>query len=130
MRHPTTSRFGRLNPEKIKRITVLLLVIGFGGALAIYLTAQPVTVDPLLGNPLTTKKYLHELRIIGGKGNVLTAEFLDWFEDLWRGRALAGTVAVLTVLVTLAFRFVALRPDLYASAPVQSKAPPPAIFPR
>lgn len=99
-------------------------MIGFGSALVIYLTAQPVTVDPLLGDPLASKKYIRELRVIGGKGNVLAAEFTAWFTSLWYGPTLAGTVAVLTVIVTLAFRFVALRPDLYASAPFQEKGPP------
>ena len=106
-----------MNPRRIKIITVLLLAIGFGSALVIYVTAKPVTVDPLLGNPLSSKKYLHDMRVIGGKGNVFSAEFIDWFGSLWEGPALAGTVAFLTVGVTLAFRFVALRPDLYATRP-------------
>lgn len=106
-----------MNPGKINKITALLLLIGFGGALVIYLTAPPVTVDPLLGNPLSSRKYVHELRVLGGKGNVFAAQFIDWFTGLWHGQRLAGTVAVLTVIVTLAFRFVAARPDLYGSTP-------------
>lgn len=117
--------FLRLKSAKINKITILLLVLGFGSALVIYLTAQPVIVDPLLGDPLATKKFVHELRVIGGKGNVLTAEFIDWFVGLWRGQNLAGTVAFLTAAVTLAFRFVAARPDLYASAPIPNQKPPP-----
>lgn len=103
----------------------MLLVIGFGSALAIYATARPVTLDPLLGDPLTNKKYVHELRVIGGKGNVMAAEFIDGFAGLWRGPSLAGTVAVLTVAATLAFRFVAARPDLYAPASPPHPHPPP-----
>ena len=117
------SKFRRLTAGKINRITVLLLLIGFGSALVIYLTARPVTLDPLLGDPLTNKKFVHELRVIGGKGNVMAAQFIDWFAGLWQGENLAGTVAVLTVAVTLAFRFVAARPDLYASAPAHNKRP-------
>jgi hypothetical protein len=119
-----TSKFRRLTAGKINRITVLLLLIGFGSALVIYLTARPVTLDPLLGDPLTNKKFVHELRVIGGKSNVMAAQFIDWFAGLWQGENLAGTVAVLTVAVTLAFRFVAARPDLYASAPAHNKRPP------
>lgn len=97
--------------QKINRITLLLLVLGLGSALVIYLTAAPVVVDPLLGDPLANKKYLREMRVIGGQGNVLAAEFNDWFAGLWHGRELAGTVAVLTVAATLTFRFVATHPD-------------------
>ena len=121
-RDRSSRRLEQLNPRKINRITVLLLAVGFGGALVIYLTMKPVTLDPLLGDPLTTKKFVHEMRVIGGKGNVLTAEFIDWFANRWRGRNLAGTVAVLTVAATLAFRFVAARPEIYA--PVEDQAPP------
>ena len=110
--------------QKTNRITGVLLLLGLGSALVIYLTAAPVVVDPLLGEPLSNKKYLRELRVIGGQGNVLAAEFDDWFGGLWRGRELAGTVAVLTVGLTLAFRFVATHPD---SAPAASdeNIPPP-----
>jgi multisubunit Na+/H+ antiporter MnhB subunit len=101
---------GRMAPQKIKRISVVLLALGFGAALAIYLTAQPVVVDPLLGDPMASKKYLHELRVIGGQGNVVASEFLDWFAGLWHGRSLAGTVAVITVITVLIFRFVASHP--------------------
>ena len=112
--------------QKTNRITLLLLLLGFGGALAIYVMATPETVDPLLGDPMTTKKYLRELRVIGGQGNVLAAEFQDWFAGLWHGQALAGTVAVLTAGVTLVFRFVATHPgSLAAVVPEKEKALPP-----
>ncbi len=112
-----------MNPAKINKISVALLALGLGGALAIYLTAQPDVLDPLLGNPLGTKKYVHELRELGGRGNVLSAEFIDWFSGLWHGPRLGETVAVLTVLATLAFRFVAARPDLYAADPPPDRGP-------
>ena len=102
-----------MSPEKIKRVTVLLLAAGLGSALLIYLTAEPVTLDPLLGDPFASKKFVRELRVIGGKGNLMAAEFADWFGSLWEGPTLGGTVAVITILVTLAFRFVAARPDIY-----------------
>ena len=114
-----------MSRRKINQITGLLLLVGFASALAVYLTAQPVVLDPLLGDPLTTKKFVHEMRVIGGKGNVMAAEFIDGFSSLWHGRNLAGTVAVLSVIVTLAFRFVAARPDLFASHPVETQTPPP-----
>lgn len=123
---PADGNFRRLSPRRIKRITVLLLVFGFGSAIAIFLTARPVVVDPLIGDPFASKRYVRELRVIGGKANVVAAEFMEWFADRWRGRNLAGTVAVLTVAVTLSFRFVALRPDLYAPFSDPRARPPSA----
>ena len=109
--------------RKTNQITLGLLVVGLGAALALYLTATPEVVDPLLGDPMTTKKYLRELRVIGGQGNVLAAEFQDWFAGLWHGRALAGTVAVLTAVATLAFRFVATHPGPEVNEPAGSDDP-------
>jgi len=95
----------------MNRITGGLLLLGLGSALVIYLTAAPPVVDPLLGNPLDNKKYVRELRVIGGRGNVLAAEFQDWFAGLWHGQELAGTLSVMTVVAVLGFRFVASHPD-------------------
>ncbi|MEO6876459.1 MAG: hypothetical protein ABI222_16710 [Opitutaceae bacterium] len=114
-----------MDRQKINRITGGVLVLGLGCALAIYLTAAPVFVDPLLGDPLANKKYLHELQIMGGKGNVLAAEFQDWFAGLWQGRELGGTVAVLTIGVVLVFRFVASHPEAEAMEEAAAEEIPP-----
>ena len=114
-----------MNRRKMNRITGALLLLGLGSALAIYLTAAPVVLDPLLGDPMASKKYLRELRVMGGQGNVLAAEFNDWFAGLWQGQELAGTVAVITVGLTLVFRFVATHPDSAPAAPPDEKGPPP-----
>ncbi len=108
----------------MNRITFLLLLLGFGSALVIYLTAKPEPIDPLRGDPRGNKKYLHEMQVIGGKANLLADEFQDWFAEQWQGATLARTVVVLTVGVSLAFRFVATHPDS-AAAPVEEKIPPP-----
>jgi len=99
-----------VTPQKINRVSFLLLLLGFGSALVIYLTVASASVDPLVGDPLDTKKYRRELEYYGGKANVLSAEFMDWFAGLWHGRPLAFTIATLTVAGTLAFRFVATPP--------------------
>lgn len=101
-----------MSPPKVNRITWTLLLLGFGSALAIFLMAEPQIVDPLLGDQLGNKKYLRELRVMGGQGNVVAAEFQEWFAGLWQGRELAGTVAVLTVGTVLVFRFIALHPGV------------------
>jgi len=93
--------FGRLSRQSVNRFTVLLL--------------PPEEPNPL-GNPMDSGKYLNDLKAIGGEANVLSAQFQDWFAGLWHGPALARTVAVLTVGVTLMFRFLTLPPGPAAPA--------------
>jgi hypothetical protein len=112
VRHSTSCR---LKPELLQRLTILLLVLGLGSSLIIYVTAKPVIDDPLVGNLHHSKKYVHELGVIGGKANVAVVDLIADLDELWHGRALAGTIAVLTIAVTLAVRFVALRPGLFAA---------------
>jgi len=102
----------RLEPRRINRISVVLVALGWGAALWLWLRPWPEPVDPL-GNLLLQKKHMHELRVMGGSANVTMAEFQAWLAGLWRGRNLAGTVAVLTVLGTLVFRFVARNAHLF-----------------
>jgi len=94
-----------------------------GSALAIYLTAEPITIDPLLSEMHTSKKYRREMQVIGGKANVLVGDLMDWFAEQWHGETLARTVAILTVGVTLGFRFVATHPDNTATATSEKKTP-------
>jgi hypothetical protein len=101
-----------LNVAKINRISFVLLLAGFCAALTLYLTGAPEDLGPL-GDPWASKKFVHDMRVIGGKTNAMFAEFGDWFARQWHGQNLGVTLAVLTVLVTLAFRFVAARPDIY-----------------
>ena len=97
--------------RKTNLITILLLVLGLGSALAVFLCAPPEEPgDPLLGDPRALRKYHRELAMYGGKANVLSAEFLEWFDRLWHGQRLAGTVAVLTLAGTWAFRTMAAAP--------------------
>lgn len=108
-----------MSPRKINRISLGLLLLGLGGAGVIYAFAEPADDDPLLADLHSNRKYKHELAVYGGKANVVSAEFMDWFGGLWQGRNLAGTVAALTVVATLGFRFVAAPP----AGPAESPAP-------
>jgi hypothetical protein len=107
--------------QQMNRITLLLLLIGFGSACAIYLTANTAATDPQLADLLTTKKYQREMQMIAGEANVAASEFQAWFAAQWQGKALARTVAILTVVVTLAFRFVASHPDYAVADPVDDQ---------
>ena len=94
-----------MSPDRLKRLTIVLLAVGFTAAIVIYFTADPRPENPLGYEPLETKKYIHDLELYGGKANVLAAQFNDWFFGLWYGRNLAFTVAVITVLLALFVRF-------------------------
>jgi hypothetical protein len=113
-----------MSPGKIKWITVALLSVGFSSALVIYLTTEPAVRNLFYESQLGYKKYVHDLTVMGGKSNVMTAEFIEWFDGLWHGRNLAGTIAVLTVAVTLIFRFIAARPELYRDLPDEAVPAP------
>ncbi len=96
--------------RKLNRISALLLLLGLGSAVAIFLLAKPEEDNELLNDSRGARRYHRELRMIGGNANLLSAQFREWFDSLWHGQALAGTVAVLTVGTTLVFRYVATFP--------------------
>ena len=98
------------DPHRMRRLARWTLLLGLAAAALIYLTAHPPPPDPLGTDPLDTKRYLRELEVVGGKGNVLGLQFRQWFAGLWQGRALAGTVAVLSGLLAALFRLLGRNP--------------------
>jgi hypothetical protein len=52
--------------------------------------------------PQQTKRYVRSLEQYGGKAAVLFDEFNRWFDALWRGKALALTVACISTAAALA----------------------------
>lgn len=87
-------------------VSYAILLVGFASAILIYFAnAAPGNMS---GYELEdSKQYLRNMELYGGKANVLAAEFRIWFSGLWHGRSLAFTVAVLAVLLALAYRLVA-----------------------
>ncbi len=96
-------------PQKINRISGLILLLGLAAAVVIWLVAPPPESDAWRDDPLNEKRNRRQLAMIGGQANQLSADFMDWFGGLWEGQNLAYTVAVLTVVATGGFRFVAVR---------------------
>jgi len=102
------------NAELKKRLRLSCLVIllaGLCSGLLIYLLAEDIP-DDSLGYvivdgklyPLAThdsKKYRHEVQRFGGKTALMFDDFSRWFAELWRGKALARTVAGISVLIAL-----------------------------
>lgn len=101
----TPDRTTRRN--RLRLATGVILGVGLTSALAIYLFAPADDGLPAGYDVTQTKHYRHDLELYGGKANVQMDEFRRWFQGLWRGKALAGTVACLSVLAVLGMRFLA-----------------------
>jgi hypothetical protein len=86
-------------------------VVLLGGLLAaalVYAFAPDDAADAMQAirdNPA----YEYDIEKIGGKPMVYAARFSDWLAGLWRGRALAGTLATLAIVVALVMLAVARR---------------------
>ena len=85
-------------------ISAIILLVGLGSAILIYLTAENDS-DSVLGYE-DSKMYIHDLELYGGKANVLANEFMRWFVGLWQGKSLAFTVACITIFISFGFFFV------------------------
>jgi len=86
-------------------VSAIILVVGLGSAILIYLTAKSDSYS-VLGYE-DSKTYIHDLELYGGKANVLANEFMRWFGGLWHGKSLAFTVACITIFISLGLSFVA-----------------------
>ena len=109
--------------RRLRLSCLVILVAGLCGAMLIYLLAEDIPDDSLgyvIVNgtvyPLATrdsKTYRREVQRFGGKAALLFDDFNRWFVELWQGKALAKTVAWISVLVSLGLYLFAnsLRPD-------------------
>jgi hypothetical protein len=110
--HSFVTRLGATTSQRLRRIrqiTAALLATGLLAAALIYAQAGSASANPLGYEPEDTKKYLRDLELYGGKVNVLATEGTKAWYGLWQGRRLAGTVAVLTLLLAGGFWFSATR---------------------
>ncbi|MGA7990774.1 MAG: hypothetical protein WCC53_05015 [Thermoanaerobaculia bacterium] len=91
---------------RVRLVARVILVAGLGSAAVIYVvnSGPRSAADFELEH---SRMYQHDLEVYGGRANVLADDFRSWFAGLWHGRNLAFTVAALTVLAALAYRFVA-----------------------
>jgi hypothetical protein len=88
-------------------ITAVILLVGLGSAVVIYLTADNAADNGLVNDFENSKKYMHDLELYGGKANVLANELTNWFAGLWHGRSLAFTVAFTAIVTALVYFFAA-----------------------
>jgi len=103
-------------------LSILILVIGWGSSIVIYLSAKPAPLNPLGYDPLNTKKYLRELEVYGGKMNVLATEFMQWFDGLWHGRSLAFTISIISAVLAFLLWFIGIHRQTNLETDSQNEA--------
>jgi hypothetical protein len=103
--------------QTAKRISQGILLAGVVAAASVYFTARERAGSALGYDPLAEKKYLRQMERLGGKANVLSAEFQDWFDGLWHGRRLAVTLLVLSAVGAGGFWYVVTLPPLEEPGP-------------
>ncbi len=100
----------------MRKIAAAVLAVGLSAAALVFALAPPEATDdasgPYVAAVDNSKKYRLELERIGGKAAVLAVEFDEWFDGLWHGRRLAGTLAVLSVAAALLCFLAAKLPPL------------------
>jgi len=87
-------------------ISAVILLVGLGSALAIYIVApdeQDGNLDyKIVGDnmypALPSKSYNRNLELYGGKSLVIANDFTQWFNELWHGKALAVTIAWTSII--------------------------------
>ncbi len=84
---------------------LIILLAGLSSAVVIYLTAASTSENSLVSQFRNSKRYNHDLELIGGKANVLADEFYRWFVSLWQGETLAFTIACLTIVIAAGVYF-------------------------
>jgi len=91
---------------RLNFICAMILVIGLGSAMVIYVTAQDEP-DSVLGYDIVggnmypsvpSKMDAHYVELYGGKQLVLAKDVIRWFNGLWYGRSLAMTIACISII--------------------------------
>ena len=97
------------NKTRLYASALLVLALGLGAALAIYITADEREASAAMDEMVSSKPYQHELQRFGGKAAVLFDEFNRWFAALWHGKALGVTLAWISVFVSALIFLIARR---------------------
>jgi hypothetical protein len=105
LKSESTHRPHHFNPGLFRLISYVTFSLGIIISAVIYFTAGPPAEHPFGYNPMTTKLFLRELELFGGKGNILAAEFREWFVGLWQGKNLSYSIACITVIISMMLWF-------------------------
>ncbi|TRZ93177.1 MAG: hypothetical protein D4R84_10940 [Rhodocyclaceae bacterium] len=89
----------------MRRLAACVLIVGLSASAIVLATASAEADEDDAGfytsSVNSSKKYRGDLERIGGKAAVAAAEFNEWFDGLWHGRRLAGTLAALSIGASL-----------------------------
>lgn len=86
--------------------TAAILLTGLASASAIYFSAEELPDNPLAEFE-NSKRFTHEVEVMGGKTALVANDLGTWFSGLWHGQRLAFTVAVITIVVAVGYYFIA-----------------------
>jgi multisubunit Na+/H+ antiporter MnhB subunit len=92
--------------NRLYLIAAIVLLVGSVSALLIYLTADDASENIMLYEYEHSKMYKHNLERYSGKWGVLADDFTRWFSGLWHGKALASTIAFISIFISLCFFYV------------------------
>jgi len=95
--------------RRLYLIAAIILLVGLSSAVLIYFTAPDESGSSMIDEFEGSKKFKHDLELYGGKWNVVANEFIDWFAGLWQGKTLAFTIAVISIVISFGFFYVARR---------------------
>ena len=100
----------------MQKIAAGVLVVGLSVSAVVFAMAPAEPEDDPAGVYVSSagnsKKIRLELERMGGKAAVFAADFNEWFDGLWHGRRLAGTLVVLSVGASLLCFLAARLPPL------------------
>ena len=82
-------------PRLVQRVGLAIVALGLIAAAVAYATAstQPDA------DQVARQREMREVARLGGTATVQTVKLQQWVDSLWRGRRLAGTLAVLGLVV-------------------------------
>ena len=82
-------------PRLVQRLGLAIIVLGLVAGAVVYATAS---ADPE-ADQVAQQREMRELARLGGTATVQTVKFQQWVDSLWHGERLAGTLAVLGLVV-------------------------------
>ena len=87
-------------------VTAIILLIGFGTAVTVYLTATETPDNPFAEYE-QSKRFAHEVQRMGGKMAIVANDASAWFGALWHGWQLAYTIAGITLMIAMVYYVIA-----------------------
>src|SRR5438093_12813206 len=88
------------NKTRLYASALLVLALGLGAALAIYITADEREASAAMDEMVSSKPYQHELQRFGGKAAVLFDEVNRWCAPLSHGKTVGVTLRSASVFVS------------------------------